>query len=141
MSPNQFTVIPWGSSTYFVAVAIDPSGGDTFGNDITNQQLVSVPYVLYAEKSVSTGLGGNLTASPNVTVTSPGTNSFNINVPNYVAGPNVTITPLTANNYEIASAAGSGATGSLTASPNVTVTTPGTNTFNISVPNYIMYMN
>jgi hypothetical protein len=92
--------IGWGTNKYFLGVAIDPNGGTNYGTEISNQQFVSVPYALYAEKSGG-GSTGTLTASPNVTVTSAGTNSFNINVPNYVAGSNVTITPQSGNNYQI----------------------------------------
>jgi hypothetical protein len=92
--------IGWGTNKYFLGVAIDPDGGTNYGAQISNQQFISVPYALYAEKSGG-GSTGTLTASPNVTVTSAGTNSFNINVPNYIGGTNVTITPQSGNNYQI----------------------------------------
>ncbi len=100
-SPGVLTNIPWGVSSYWLGVAIDVAGGTNYGPEISNQRLLSVPYALYAEKSGSSSPGGSLTASPNVTVTSSGTNTFNINVPNYVAGTNVTIIPLAGNNYQI----------------------------------------
>lgn len=63
VSPGQFTVIPWGSTKYFVGVAIDPTGGNTFGTEITNQELVSVPYALYAEKAGNAGGSATITSS------------------------------------------------------------------------------
>ncbi len=100
-SPGVLNNMGWGNNNYWLGVAIDPAGGTNYGAEISNQRLLSVPYALYAEKSGSSSPGGSLTASPNVTVTSSGTNTFNINVPNYVAGTNVSITPLSGNNYQI----------------------------------------
>jgi hypothetical protein len=62
MSPLQFNAISWGATKHFAGVALDPTGGNTFGTDISNQELVSVPYALYAENS------GN--AGPSTTITS-----------------------------------------------------------------------
>lgn len=101
--------ISWGADKYYLGVAIDPNGGTSYGVEISNQQLISVPYALYAEKAGNTSPGGSLTASSNVTVTTSGTNTFNINVPNYTAGTNVTITAVGGNNYQI-NAAGNTAT-------------------------------
>jgi hypothetical protein len=78
VSPGQFTVIPWGLFSYFAAVAIDPTGGNTFGSDITNQQLVSVPYALYAEKAGNAG-GSTTVVSTSDAITISGTSpSFTV---------------------------------------------------------------
>ena len=57
------TNIGWGLNKYWLGVAIDPNGGTNYGPEISNQQFVSVPYALYAEKSGSSSPGGSLTAS------------------------------------------------------------------------------
>ncbi|MBA2611682.1 MAG: hypothetical protein H0U95_06920 [Bacteroidetes bacterium] len=143
-NPSQFAAINWGADDYFLEVLIDPAGGTSY-TSVGQQQLVSVPYALYAKSagnssSYSPGsnitfsgpassptinsnpnlsLSGNvlnisgsgtpvtlptlsLTATPNVTLTSPAVNSYNMSVPNYVAGNNITITPpASGNNYTI----------------------------------------
>lgn len=51
-SLSAFDQISWGATSYFLDVAIDEGGGfETLGS----QQLVSVPYALYAESSGSAG--------------------------------------------------------------------------------------
>lgn len=62
-SPVQFGLIPWGTAKFFVGIAIDPTGGSTFGPEITNQELVSVPYALYAEKAGNAGGSATITSS------------------------------------------------------------------------------
>lgn len=180
--PTNFALINWGATTYFLEVLLDPSGGNSY-LPVGSQQLVSVPYALYAKSAgnsanyspgtnitfsgpvtsptissnPSLSLAGNqlsisgsgspvtlptssLTASPNVSVTSTGINSFNINIPNYVAGNNVTIVPPSSgNNYTInATGSASTATGpfSLTVnSPHTYTTSVNTATINIVAPN------
>lgn len=103
--------IAWGANKYWLGVAIDPAGGTNYGAEISSQQFISVPYALYAEKS-GNAAPTSITTSTNVTVTSLGTNSFNLVVPNYIAGTNVSITAIGANNYLIT------AGGSATSTPS-----------------------
>lgn len=53
VSGNMAT-ISWGTNTYYLQVEMDPSGGINY-TDLGAQQLLSVPYALYAE---SAGSGG-----------------------------------------------------------------------------------
>jgi hypothetical protein len=70
--------IAWGTNTYYLGVAIDPSGGSNYGAEITNQQFVSVPYALYAEKAGNAG-GSTTVTSTSDAITVAGTNpSFTI---------------------------------------------------------------
>jgi len=108
-NPGALNNISWGNNSYWLGVAIDAAGGTNYGPEISNQRLLSVPYALYAEKSGNSSPGGNLTATSNVTVTSSGTNTFNLNVRDYVGSANVTITPIGGNIYQI-NAAGNTAT-------------------------------
>src|ERR1041385_2068334 len=75
VSPSQFGTIGWGAGTYYAGVSIDPNNGSNFGSEISNQQLVSVPYALYAEKAGNPAPPVNITTSSNATVTPVGTNS------------------------------------------------------------------
>ena len=163
----------WASQPYYLVVEIDPTGGNNFVS-IGSQQLLSVPMALYAEKagnvtnySAGTNVningntinatpslninvnnlsisGGNtvmlpnappqstLTSSPNATVTSIGTNSFDISIPNYIAGTNVTITPAGGNNYSISSGPGVGnPPGFFVNAPHTSTTILNSTTLNI----------
>lgn len=51
-SLSAFDQISWGATSYFLEVAIDEGGGF---ESLGSQQLVSVPYALYAESSGSAG--------------------------------------------------------------------------------------
>lgn len=79
-NPSIFATINWGTGTYFLEVSIDPAGGTAY-TSVGNQQLMSVPYALYAEKA------GNSTPTPTIsinapnTVSNPSTGIYNINVP------------------------------------------------------------
>lgn len=177
-----FALINWGAGDHYLEVLMDVTGNTNY-QPVGTQQMVSVPYALYAKSagnSTSYNAGSNitfagpatsptinsnpnlslagnilsisgsgspvtlpsssLTASSNVTVTSTGINSFNINVPNYVAGNNVTIAaPTSGNDYTI-NAAGSVTTAStpfsLTVnSPHTYATAVNAATINIVAPN------
>jgi hypothetical protein len=45
-----FTAIDWGSNSYFVKIEMDPSGGSAY-QELSTNQLLSVPYSLYAGTS------------------------------------------------------------------------------------------
>jgi|GEM_PF-1128105 len=94
VNTTGFTTINWGSGPYFLEVSIDPTGGASFVS-IGNQQLLSVPYALYAEKA------GNASPTPTIainapnTVSNPSTGVYNINVPaanTYTAGNGIDLT-------------------------------------------------
>ncbi len=54
---GTFSTIAWGSDSYYVKSETDPTGGTTYTITGT-QQLMSVPYALYAETSGSGGAQG-----------------------------------------------------------------------------------
>ncbi|MDO8999488.1 MAG: hypothetical protein Q7W45_06965 [Bacteroidota bacterium] len=125
-NPSAFSLINWGTNDYFLEVAIDPTGGTSYVS-LGSQQLVSVPYALYAKSA------GNSTAySPgsNVTFSGPA------NSPTINSNPSLSM----AGNILSISGSGSPVTlpsSSLTASSNVTVSAIGLNSFNLNVPNYV----
>ncbi|MFH2143498.1 MAG: hypothetical protein ABIJ97_13820, partial [Bacteroidota bacterium] len=47
---GDFSLIPWGSDSYFVQIELDENGGTAF-QLMGVSQLLSVPYSLYAERS------------------------------------------------------------------------------------------
>jgi len=70
-STGTFAAIDWSTGIYFVKTEIDPAGGTNYTITIANQ-LLSVPYALYAGKAEN-GFSGNyndLTNKPNLTDTS-----------------------------------------------------------------------
>lgn len=154
---SQFVAITWGTDDYFLEVQIDPTGNTAY-TSIGSQQLVSVPYALYAKtagNSASYNAGSNITftgpannqtvnSNPNLSlagnVLSISGSGSPVTLPAYLAGTNVTLTP-SGSNYIINAAAASTATGtpynltvngphSVTAGPsaNLTIVAP-----NISV--------
>lgn len=50
---GSLSTIDWGSNSYFLKVEIDPNGGNNYTH-MGTQQLLSVPYALYAEKAGNT---------------------------------------------------------------------------------------
>lgn len=52
-----FSTISWGSNAYYVENELDPSGGNNYVS-LGTQQLISVPYALYAKSSGSPGPTG-----------------------------------------------------------------------------------
>jgi hypothetical protein len=137
VNTTQFPLIDWSTGSYFIEVSIDPAGGTSYSS-VSNQQLISVPYALYADKAKNASQT-QITASSNVTVSSAGTNTYNLVVPNYVAGNNVTITPTTGNNYVIDAANSSTSSSvpySLTVNaPNTVINSANSGTLNIVSPN------
>lgn len=51
---GTFSSINWSTGSYFVELGLDPAGGTTY-TSMGTQQLVSVPYALYAENSGNAG--------------------------------------------------------------------------------------
>ena len=55
---SGFEAIDWSTGVYFVKTETDPLGGSNY-TITSNQQMLSVPYALYAEKSGSVGPKGD----------------------------------------------------------------------------------
>jgi len=55
--PGSFSNITWGSAAHYLSVEIDPTGGQIF-EPMGTQQLMSVPYALYAKSSGTGGTTG-----------------------------------------------------------------------------------
>ncbi len=55
---NTFASINWGAGKYFLKVEIDKRGGTNYVL-MSNQQLLSVPYALYSDKSTYSTSAGN----------------------------------------------------------------------------------
>jgi hypothetical protein len=68
---TSFADIPWGESTHFLKIEMDVTGGSTYSNMGTNQ-MMSVPYALYAESaninydSIANYLSGDSTFVTNI---------------------------------------------------------------------------
>jgi hypothetical protein len=58
---GTFSTINWGTNTKFLQVEFDQSGGTAYV-DMGTQQMMSVPYALFAEKSNTTGPSGAIGA-------------------------------------------------------------------------------
>lgn len=54
---GTFTAINWGVNSKFIQVELDPTGGSSY-IDMGTQQLLSVPYALYAETANVPGVAG-----------------------------------------------------------------------------------
>lgn len=92
VNTNSFATIQWGTGPHFLEVGIDPTGGINY-NTASVQELVSVPYALYAKDAA--------------------------NVKEYVAGNNISIaSPSAGNTYTINSTGGSGSNATITIVPN-----------------------
>lgn len=71
VSPAQFSSITWSTGVFYIGVSIDPNNGLSFGTEISNQQLMSVPYALYAERA------GNVSGQATITSSDPSIISVN----------------------------------------------------------------
>lgn len=152
---GNFGAIAWANGPYFLQVNIDPNGGTSYLTAGASK-LVSVPYALYAEKAgnaanYSAGNGITITtgtitnAAPDQTVTL--TQGSNITVggtyPNFSIASNPSLS-ITGNSLSISGGNGvlipsSGTfiatpNTSLTSTGNISISTSGTNTYNLSVP-------
>jgi len=139
-SIGAFNTINWAAGPYFIETQIDPLGGTSYYS-IGTQQLMSVPYALYAEKA------GNSSPTPTITgnglaIVTPTTGSlFSVAVPtpalSYVSGTNVlSLTQGTAVTTATLNSPGSN-TISITGLGATTVTPNGVgNIFTINTPSY-----
>ncbi len=123
---GNFSAIIWANGPYFVETLIDPAGGTSYSS-IGTQQLMSVPYALYAEKSGNAIAPTFTINSPNTVLSNTATSSYTLNVPTYSAGPGISITSGVITNTAAASPPTIAGTG-------VASVTPSGNTFTVSVP-------
>ncbi len=85
-----FSQFNWAAGPHFLEVSVDPNGGINYSS-ISNQELVSVPYALYAKEA---GNAKEYVAGTNVTINSPSSgNTYTINASGS-ASSNATITIL-----------------------------------------------
>lgn len=92
-SINNLNTVNWAGGPFFVEVLIDPSNGTSY-TSVGTQQLMSVPYALYAEKAGNTSPTPTITINAPNTITTPATGSYSINVPaatSYSAGNGISI--------------------------------------------------
>jgi hypothetical protein len=129
-SIGTFNTINWATGPYFIETQIDPAGGTSYSS-IGTQQLMSVPYALFAEKA------GNASPTPTIninapnTIANPATGVYNISVPSYTAGTGISIS-----SGIITNTAGS-ITPTLVAGTNMIVNTiVASNSYTVSSPNY-----
>lgn len=87
---GTFALINWGAGPYWVETLIDPAGGTSYSS-IGAQQLMSVPYALYAEKSGNASVTPTLSINLPNAVSNPATGIYNISVPSYSAGNGISI--------------------------------------------------
>lgn len=126
---DNFSSLNWSNGPYFIETSIDPTASGSSFVAIGNQQLMSVPYALYAEKA------GNATA-PTITINAPNTinsntttSSYSITVPSYTAGSGISISSGVISNTAVAT------TPTIVGNGLATVTPTTGNTFTVSVPN------
>lgn len=133
VSTSQFQAINWATMPFFMEVSIDPAAGTSF-TSIGNQQLMSVPYALYAKTA------GNAGITPTISINSPNTvsssaGSYTITVPaatTYSAGTGIAISGGVISNTATAT------TPTITGTGAATVTSSG-NTFTVSTPVPVVY--
>lgn len=154
VNANGMNTLDWEAGPYFLEVSIDPLGGSSYTSTGT-QQLSTVPYALYAQSVPATFTNniltiGNksflisqtVTPTPNTsitvsglgTVTTVGTNTFDINIPppNFTGQGSTTVTG-TYPNYSINTQSASAPT--ITGAGISTVSSTGNNfTVNVATP-------
>lgn len=133
VSTSQFQAINWAAMPFFMEVSIDPAGGTSF-TSVGNQQLMSVPYALYAKTAGNAGMTPTISInSPNTVTSSAG--SYTITVPaaaSYSAGIGIAISGGIISNTATAT------TPTITGTGATTVTSSG-NTFTVSTPVPVVY--
>lgn len=70
-----FSQVPWSTGNIWVSVGIDPTGGSAYAL-VANQQLMSVPYALYAATSGSGGSGSVNGTAHNIPKINPAGNGL-----------------------------------------------------------------
>jgi hypothetical protein len=129
-SINSLSGIDWTNGPFFIEVSIDPAN-ETSYSSVGTQELMSVPYALYAEKA------GNVTPTPTIsinspnTVTNPSAGSYSINIPSstvYSAGSGIAI------NAGVISSTVSIPTPTISGTGQAMVTSPSANAYVVNVP-------
>ena len=129
-SISSLSGINWGNGPFFIEVSIDPANGNSYSS-VGIQQLMSVPYALYAETA------GNATPVPTITVNAPNTitnpsaGSYSINIPpalSYTAGNGIDI------NNGIISTTLAATSLTLTGSGQAIITSSTANHYDVNVP-------
>jgi hypothetical protein len=128
-SIGVFNTINWAIGPYFIETQIDPAGGTSYAS-IGTQQLMSVPYALFAERA------GNSSPTPTININSPNTIAnpttgiYNISVPSYSAGTGISISSGIITNTATST------TPTININTPNTISNPATGVYNISVPSY-----
>lgn len=66
VNTSGFSAVNWANGPFFLEIFIDPTGGTSYSS-VGTQQLMSVPFALYAQSA------GNVTPTPTITINSPNT--------------------------------------------------------------------
>jgi hypothetical protein len=85
---GTFVAIDWATGPYFIKTETDPAGGTDYSITGT-QELLSVPYALYAKNGITTAQADAITAQANaITAMQAQINSFKASIPelNYPVG-------------------------------------------------------
>ena len=127
---TNLSTVNWENGPFFIEVSIDPANGTSYSS-VGTQQLMSVPYALYAAKA------GNATPVPTIainapnTVSNPSAGTYSINIPaaqSYTAGSGIDITGgIISTTLSVPSPTISGV-------GQATVTSPSSNTYLVEVP-------
>ena len=121
---NNLNSINWSTGSWYLEVFIDLNNGNNPTQSLGRQQLISVPYALFADKAGSA-------PAPNVTFTnnilSVGGNTAAILTTTYTAGNGINITSGVISN----TLASSNTT--VTGTNNAIVTNPSSNIYNVAV--------
>ncbi|MBA3665135.1 MAG: hypothetical protein H0W61_13120 [Bacteroidetes bacterium] len=122
---NSALNINWSTGSWFLQVSVDTTNSGSSFSTIGRQQMVSVPYALYAENA-GTAPSPSVTFSNNVLYV--GTNSVSIpSSPAYIPGNGISINSATITNAapdQTVTLQGGGNTFVNSSYPNFTVTTP-----------------
>lgn len=133
VNTTQFQAINWSNTPFFMEVSVDPAGGTSY-TSVGNQQLMSVPYALYAKTAGNAGITPTISINlPNSVTSSAG--SYSIHVPaatTYSAGTGIAISGGVISNTATT------ATPTITGIGSATVTSSG-NTFTVSTPVPVVY--
>ncbi len=125
---GSFASINWSTGIYFVETLIDPAGGTSYSS-VGTQQLMSVPYALYAETSGNSSSNPTITINSPNTITNPSSGIYNISVPSYSAGTGISIAS------GVISNTGSSSSSTITGLGLAVVSPTTGNVFSVSVPN------
>lgn len=97
---GDFAAIDWANGTYFLHTEIDPTGGTNYTVEGT-QQLLSVPYALYAGNAANSFSGSynDLTDQPTIPAVPTNVSAFN-NDAGYITMDSVPVIPTNVSTFE-----------------------------------------